>query len=148
MVILVPSQRLHISSPCPGADLGGPNRSRLGLMFQCMDQERKDDEGKGPIDRIERQYLSFTPSFRASQVARPATHEALLCISHASRRPTFLAALSESLGQILHLMGPTPTASLSYLRTMLPESSSRPLPCQTAQSRNLVLISLEIPVRG
>ena len=38
------------------------------------------------------------------------------------------------------------TASLSHLRTMLPESSSRPLPCQAAQSRNLVLISLEIPV--
>ena len=30
---------------------------------------------------------------------------------------------------------------------MLPESSSRPLPCQTAQSRNLVLISLKIPVQ-
>ena len=38
------------------------------------------------------------------------------------------------------------TASSSHLRTMLPESSSRPLPAEAAQSRNLVLISLEIPV--
>ena len=42
------------------------------------------------------------------------------------------------------------TASLSHLRTMLPESSSRPaaLACHTAQPRNLVLISLETPVLG
>ena len=32
------------------------------------------------------------------------------------------------------------TASLSHLRTMLPKSSSRPLPAKAAQSRNLVLI--------
>ena len=40
------------------------------------------------------------------------------------------------------------TASLSHLRTMLPESSSRPLPAKAAQSGNLVLISLEIPVQS
>ena len=38
------------------------------------------------------------------------------------------------------------TGSLSNMYTILPESISRPLPAQMAQSRNLVLISLEIPV--
>ena len=40
------------------------------------------------------------------------------------------------------------TVSSSHFGTMLPESSSRPLPAQMTQSRNLVLIWLEIPVEG
>ena len=40
------------------------------------------------------------------------------------------------------------TASLSHLRTMLPESSSRLLPAKATQSRKLDLISLKIPVQS